>query len=87
MMGGRILSEKTRKVDHMTFEAILQIITSPKLRKILDDETRTAYQRAADIHAAFAEADALDAPRKARTIKARPEFATEATSATEGGGE
>jgi hypothetical protein len=60
----------------MTFEAILQIITSPKLRKILDDESRTTYQRAADLHAALAEVEVLDAPRKARTIKPRPDTET-----------
>lgn len=62
----------------MTFENILQIITSPKLRKILDDESRTTYQRAADLHAALTEGESSDTPRKPRTIKPRPE--TEATS-------
>jgi hypothetical protein len=57
----------------MTFEAILQIITSPKLRKILDDESRTTYQRAADLHAALAEVEVLDAPRKPKAIKPRPD--------------
>lgn len=57
----------------MTFEAILQIITSPKLRKILDDESRTPYQRAADLHAAIIEAGSEETPRKAKTIKPRPE--------------
>ena len=60
----------------MTFEAILQIITSPKLRKILDDESRTTYQRAADLHAALSEVEVLDAPRKPRTIKPRPDADT-----------
>lgn len=61
----------------MTFEAILQIITSPKYRKILNDPDLTDYQKAADIHAQFqndAEALELDRPaRKARTIKPKPD--------------
>jgi hypothetical protein len=71
----------------MTFENILQIITSPKLRKILDDESRTTYQQAADIHAALAEAETSDAPRKARTIKPKPESETRDARPTQDDGE
>lgn len=62
----------------MTFEQCLQLITSSKIRKILDDESRTTYQRAADLHAVLGEVDAVDAPaprpRKAREVKPRPDF-------------
>jgi hypothetical protein len=62
----------------MTFEAILQIITEPKLRRIIEDQSRTPFQRAADIHAALMANDVVEAPRKGRTIKPKPDAETSA---------
>ena len=61
----------------MKFEEILQIITEPKFRKILNDQSLTDFQKAADIHAEL-EADndskPFAQPRKSRTIKPKPEI-------------
>ena len=71
----------------MTFEAILQIITSPKLRKILDDEARTPFQRAADLHAELiaGRGEAVETPRKTRAIKPKPDTETSNTGDGENG--
>ena len=73
----------------MTFESIMRILTEPRIRRILDDETRTPYQRAADIHAALMANDVVDdrAPRKARTNKPKPEIESRDERPTQGDGE
>lgn len=74
----------------MKFETILALITEPRLRRILEDSSRTPYQRAADIAAIFErESDdaAQPAPRKARTIKPKPEIENRDARPTQGDGE
>lgn len=75
----------------MTFDQCLQLITSPKIRKILYDEARTTYQRAADLHAMLSEVEILDAPtpkpRKAREIKPKPDLENRDARPTQGDGE
>ena len=69
----------------MKFETILALITEPMFRKILEDQSRTLHQRAADIAAIFEREEngaTAPAPRKGRTIKPKPD--NEPTSTDEG---
>lgn len=75
----------------MKFETILALITEPKYRKIINDADLTDYQKAADIHAEL-EADgapigSVRAPRKARTIKPKPEIENRDARPTQDDGE
>lgn len=74
----------------MKFEEILQIITEPKFRKILNDQSLTDFQKAADIHAeleADSDAKPFAAPRKSRTIKPKPDIENRDGRPTQGDGE
>lgn len=57
----------------MNFEQVLELITSPKLRRVLNDETLTDYQKAANIHAWLHAGANEEAPRKPRAAKPKPE--------------
>lgn len=73
----------------MKFETILQIITEPRFRKILNDSDLTDFQKAADIHAQFLNDEAgFDRPaRKPRTIKPKPEIENRDARPTQDDGE
>lgn len=75
----------------MKFETILALITEPKYRKILNDSDLTDYQKAADIHAQFRnDAEGVELgrePRRARTIKPKPESETRDARPTQDDGE
>ena len=54
----------------MKFQDVLQIITEPKFKRILNDASLTDFQKAADIHAELeADADAETEAKQARRVK------------------
>jgi hypothetical protein len=60
----------------MTFDRILEAVRRGHFAKVLVDDGRTDFQKAADIHALMIETAAPSGPkpeRKARTIKPKPE--------------
>lgn len=56
----------------MTFEQALALVQDAGVQKILNDDSLTDYQKAADIHAELNDPSIASKPRKTRSIKPKP---------------